>query len=226
MGNSHGWWFFTAFPVFCLYWGRSGETDSAGSRNWQPKGNSLLKSCLETSCYLTGSRNYNIVCVQDWQDGGGSKWLYCCFTELGKVTSAGGTVNYNAWRTGIVNIVNISAWPQTVGNSRQILFFSCKDTEEGICFARLKLHAIFEALYTQLSDLLWWPTVRYRWNNREVNEMGKDSSLAIWHNFIACFQVSETVGLKNQDLFSGAVSAGAWERSSSLGSEIVTWTPS
>lgn len=56
--------------------------------------------------------------------------------------------------------------------------------------------------------------------------MGKDSSLATRHNSIACFQESETVGLKKQDLFTGVVSAGTWERNSSLGSEIVTWTPS
>lgn len=65
-----------------------------------------------------------------------------------------------------------------------------------MCFTRLKPHAIFEALYAQLSDLLWWTTVHCRWNNREVNEMGKDSSSAVWHNFISCFQVSGTVGLK------------------------------
>lgn len=35
-----------------------------------------------------------------------------------------------------------------------------------------------------------------RWNNREVNEMGKDSSSAAWHSFITCFQVSGTAGLK------------------------------
>lgn len=147
------------------------------------------------------------------------------FHWVGKrVTSAGGTLNYNAWSTGIVNV---SAWPQTVGDDRQIpFFFPHKDTEEGICFTRLKLHVIFEALYTQLSGLLWWTTVRYRWNNREVNEMGKDSSLAIWYNFFACFQVSETVGLKKSRPFYRSTSAGTRGRNSSLGSEIVTWTPS
>lgn len=172
MGNSHGLWFFTAFSVFCLSWGRSGKTDFAGDRNWQPKGSSLLKSRLEASRNLTGSRKYSAVCVQVSQDGGGTKGLYCGFTELVWATSAGGTVNYNAWSMGLVNR---SAWPQTVGDDRQILSFPHKDTEEETCFTRLKLHAIFEALYTQLSDLLWWAAVHYRWNIRGVNEMGKDS---------------------------------------------------